>query len=110
LDTRATAISVFRYGKRLVVGQRKSPEPAVSQPRCAVDHTITGDQSGTVRFGSEEEGVRRGICDMWLLIDLIFHLFLSSFTHDGVDVMIVDWNLKHCPEGKLIAWQTTRPP
>jgi hypothetical protein len=27
---------------------RKSPEPAVSQPRCAVDHTITGDQSGTV--------------------------------------------------------------
>jgi len=34
---------------------------------------------------------------------LIFHLFLSSFTHDGVDVMmaqkIVDWNLKRCPEG-----------
>jgi hypothetical protein len=41
---------------------------------------------------------------MWLLI---FHLFLSSFTHDGVDVMmaqkIVDWNLKRYPEGKLIA-------
>jgi hypothetical protein len=46
--------------------------------------------------------VRRSICDMWLLI---FHLFLSSFTHDGVDVMmaqkIVDWNLKRYPEGKF---------
>jgi tetratricopeptide (TPR) repeat protein len=37
---------------------------------------------------------------------LIFHLFLSSFTHDGVDVMmaqkIVDWNLKRYPEGESI--------
>lgn len=37
---------------------------------------------------------------------VIFHLFLSGFTHDGVDVMmaqkIVDWNLKRYPEGKLI--------
>jgi hypothetical protein len=53
--------------------------------------------------GSAEEGVRRSICDMTLLI---FHLFLSSFTHNGVDVMmaqkIVDWNLKRYPEGKLI--------
>jgi hypothetical protein len=64
---------------------------------------------GRFWFGLAEEGVRRSICDMWLLIDLISHLFLSSFTHDGVDVMIVDWNLKRCPEGKLIAWQTTRP-
>ena len=36
---------------------------------------------------------------------VIFHLFLSGFTHDGVDVMmaqkIVDWNLKRYPEGKL---------
>lgn len=58
---------------------KESPEPAVSQA---------------------EEGVRRSICDMWLLI---FHLFLSGFTHDGVDVMmaqkIVDWNLKRYPEG-----------
>lgn len=34
---------------------------------------------------------------------VIFHLFLSGFTHDGVDVMmaqkIVDWNLKRYPEG-----------
>jgi hypothetical protein len=39
---------------------------------------------------------------------LIFHLFLSSFTHDGVDVMmaqkIVDWNLKRYPEGESIAF------
>ncbi|KAH9177211.1 hypothetical protein EDB89DRAFT_1934988 [Lactarius sanguifluus] len=58
---------------------KESPEPSVSQ---------------------EDEGVRRSICDMTLLI---FHLFLSSFTHDGVDVMmaqkIVDWNLKRYPEG-----------
>ncbi|KAH9034085.1 hypothetical protein EDB85DRAFT_1948820 [Lactarius pseudohatsudake] len=50
--------------------------------------------------GQEDEGVRRSICDMTLLI---FHLFLSSFTRDGVDVMmaqkIVDWNLKRYPEG-----------
>ncbi|KAI0270398.1 hypothetical protein BC834DRAFT_511339 [Gloeopeniophorella convolvens] len=47
-----------------------------------------------------DEGVRRSICDMTLLI---FHLFISSFTHDGVDVMmaqkIVDWNLERHPEG-----------
>ncbi|KAI9435435.1 hypothetical protein H4582DRAFT_1817570 [Lactarius indigo] len=58
---------------------KESPGPSVSQ---------------------EDEGVRRSICDMTLLI---FHLFLSSFTHDGVDVMmaqkIVDWNLKRYPEG-----------
>jgi len=50
-----------------------------------------------------DEGVRRSICDMCLLI---FHTFLSSFTHDGVDVMmaqkVVDWNLKRYPEGNLL--------
>jgi hypothetical protein len=34
---------------------------------------------------------------------LIFHLFLSNFTHDGIDVMmaqkIVDWNLRRYPDG-----------
>jgi tetratricopeptide (TPR) repeat protein len=52
---------------------------------------------------AEDEGVRRSICDMSLVI---FHLFLSNFTHDGVDVMmaqkIVDWNLKRYPEGNEI--------
>lgn len=40
---------------------------------------------------------------------VIFHLFLSGFTHDGVDVMmaqkIVNWNLKRYPEGNEIYFQ-----
>ncbi|KAF8200119.1 hypothetical protein BJ912DRAFT_1029695 [Pholiota molesta] len=47
-----------------------------------------------------EEGVRRSIADMALLI---FHLVLSSFTFEGVDVRmagrIVRWNLKRYPNG-----------
>jgi Protein of unknown function (DUF3808) len=39
---------------------------------------------------------------------LIFHLFLSSFSHDGVDILmaqkIVDWNLKRYPEGNVDAF------
>ncbi|KAH9019529.1 hypothetical protein EDB84DRAFT_1516889 [Lactarius hengduanensis] len=49
---------------------------------------------------SPEPSVGQVYADMTLLI---FHLFLSSFTRDGVDVMmaqkIVDWNLKRYPEG-----------
>ncbi|KAN0080427.1 Protein of unknown function (DUF3808) domain containing protein [Tylopilus felleus] len=48
----------------------------------------------------ESEGVRRAICDMTLLI---FHLVLSSYTFEGVDVMmarkIVEWNLERYPNG-----------
>ncbi|KAA1467016.1 hypothetical protein DENSPDRAFT_768100 [Dentipellis sp. KUC8613] len=48
----------------------------------------------------EEEGVRRSICDMALLI---FHLVLSSITYDGIDILmaqkILDWNLKRYPNG-----------
>ncbi|KAJ3991899.1 hypothetical protein F5050DRAFT_1580574 [Lentinula boryana] len=47
-----------------------------------------------------QEGVRRTICDMALLI---FHLVLSSFTFDGIDVgmaqKIINWNLKRYPDG-----------
>ncbi|PPQ75306.1 hypothetical protein CVT24_007499 [Panaeolus cyanescens] len=47
-----------------------------------------------------DEGVRRSICDMALLI---FHLVLSSFTVEGVDVGVADrvlrWNLKRFPNG-----------
>ncbi|KAI0295131.1 hypothetical protein B0F90DRAFT_1811542 [Multifurca ochricompacta] len=57
-------------------------------------------ESSEPSVSQADEGARRSICDMALLI---FHLFLSSFTHDGVDVMmaqkIVDWNLKCYPEG-----------
>jgi hypothetical protein len=47
-----------------------------------------------------EEGVRRSLCDMALLI---FHLVLSSFTFDGVDLSmaqkVLEWNLKRYPDG-----------
>ena len=47
-----------------------------------------------------QEGVRRSICDMSLLI---FHLVLSTFTFEGVDIDIADkilrWNLKRFPNG-----------
>lgn len=48
----------------------------------------------------DDEGVRRPICDMTLLN---FHLVLSAYTFDGVDVglaqRIVEWNLKRYPNG-----------
>ncbi|KAH7911470.1 hypothetical protein BJ138DRAFT_1172533 [Hygrophoropsis aurantiaca] len=48
----------------------------------------------------EQEGVRRAICDMTLLI---FHLVLSGFTFDGVDITmaqkVLEWNLKRYPNG-----------
>ncbi|KIJ30491.1 hypothetical protein M422DRAFT_214577, partial [Sphaerobolus stellatus SS14] len=51
-------------------------------------------------ISAEEEGVRRPICDMALLL---FHLVLSSFTFDGVDVKfahkVLKWNLKRFPSG-----------
>ncbi|KAJ7258217.1 hypothetical protein C8J57DRAFT_1451098 [Mycena rebaudengoi] len=57
-------------------------------------------EAGEPTVSTAQEGVRRSICDMALLI---FHLVLSSFTFDGVDVAmaarIVNWNLKRYPEG-----------
>lgn len=45
------------------------------------------------------------MCDIVLLI---FHLVLSSFTFDGVDVTmaqnILDWNLRRYPNGELSIW------
>ena len=47
-----------------------------------------------------DEGVRRAVCDMALLL---FHLILSGFTFDGVDISvaskILKWNLKRYPNG-----------
>lgn len=49
---------------------------------------------------AESEGVRRAICDMCLLI---FHLVLSAYTFEGVDVpmarRMVEWNLQRYPNG-----------
>ncbi|KAI0049076.1 hypothetical protein FA95DRAFT_1489914 [Auriscalpium vulgare] len=57
-------------------------------------------ESSEPSVSKEDEGVRRSICDMCLMI---FHLVLSSFTYDGVDIpmaqKIVDWNLKRYPNG-----------
>lgn len=66
---------------------------------------------------TSNEGVRRSICDMALLI---FHLIFSSFTVDCVDIKmasrIVDWNLKRYPNGVFflfgagrLALQRSRP-
>lgn len=50
--------------------------------------------------GSEQEGLRRTICDMTLLI---FHLVLSSFTFEGVDIRmaqkILDYHIQRYPNG-----------
>lgn len=52
------------------------------------------------RISATQEGVRRSICDMALLI---FHLVLSSFTFECVDIGVADrvlkWNLKRYPNG-----------
>ncbi|KAF8070007.1 hypothetical protein FPV67DRAFT_1753952 [Lyophyllum atratum] len=51
-------------------------------------------------ISTKDEGVRRTICDMALLI---FHLVLSSFTVEGVDIRVagrvLEWNLKRYPNG-----------
>lgn len=70
------------------------------------DVKMEKDKGGNLKerpgVSREEEGVRRSICDMALVI---FHLVLSSFTFDGVDVMmaqkILDWNVERYPNGAL---------
>ncbi|RDX42324.1 hypothetical protein OH76DRAFT_1488762 [Lentinus brumalis] len=51
-------------------------------------------------IGLEQEGIRRSICDMTLLI---FHLVLSSFTFEGVDIQmaqkILDYHIQRYPNG-----------
>ncbi|KAJ7613414.1 hypothetical protein FB45DRAFT_938308 [Roridomyces roridus] len=65
-----------------------------------MDHPGLDDEDVPPLRGTDKEGVRRSICDMALLI---FHLVLSSFTFDRVDVpmaaRIVKWNLKRYPTG-----------
>lgn len=76
-----------------------SPEPTISagmyypsqRQRCAEPFWLAAD-----------EGVRRSLSDMALLI---FHLVLSSYTFEGVNIKmasnILDWNLKRYPNGVL---------
>ncbi|KIM66408.1 hypothetical protein SCLCIDRAFT_1211163 [Scleroderma citrinum Foug A] len=57
----------------------------------------------------EDEGVRRPFCDMTLLI---FHLVLSMYTFEGVDInmaeRIVNWNLKTYPDGPFFLFGAGR--
>jgi hypothetical protein len=98
----ASLVELFGYKGDHHLGL--APEPSVSQGAppnlwCWRSKTVTNQNAS----GTEHEGVRRSICDMTLVI---FHVFLSGFTHHGVDVMmaqkIVDWNLKRYPEGNAI--------
>ncbi|KAG5634747.1 hypothetical protein H0H81_000907 [Sphagnurus paluster] len=56
--------------------------------------------TGAEPVSTADEGVRRSVSDMVLLI---FHLVLSSFTVEGVDIgvagRILEWNLKRYPNG-----------
>lgn len=74
----------------------ESTGPAVSIGKCCTLYVLTI----TLMLIAEEEGVRRTVCDICLLI---FHLVLSSFTFDGVDIAmaqkILDWNLRRYPSG-----------
>ncbi|CAE7220587.1 unnamed protein product [Rhizoctonia solani] len=51
------------------------------------------------RVPKEKGGVRRPLCDLVLIV---FHLVMSGFTREGVDVSeaenIVEWNLQHYPQ------------
>ncbi|CAE6399149.1 unnamed protein product [Rhizoctonia solani] len=53
----------------------------------------------TPRITKEKGGVRRPLCDLVLIV---FHLVMSGFTREGVDVHeaenIVEWNLQHYPQ------------
>lgn len=63
---------------------------------------LDANENGNPSISPQEEGIRRSICDMSLLL---FHLVLSSFTFDGVDVKlagrILEWNLRRYPNGEL---------
>ena len=67
--------------------------------RVSLDANENGDPS----ISPQEEGIRRSICDMSLLL---FHLVLSSFTFEGVDVKlagrVLEWNLRRYPNGEFL--------
>lgn len=52
------------------------------------------------RISREKEGLRRSLCDMVLLM---FHLVMSGFTYDGVDIdmaeTVLAWNAARYPSG-----------
>ena len=78
----------------------ESNQPSVSIGKLAVLLVLPD----ILIISTEEEGVRRTVCDICLLI---FHLVLSSFTFDGVDInmaqKILDWNLRRYPSGMFVS-------
>jgi hypothetical protein len=58
--------------------------------------------SQIILYFAADEGARRAICDMTLLM---FHLVLSSITFEGVDILVASkvlkWNLQRYPNGIL---------
>ncbi|TFK53849.1 hypothetical protein OE88DRAFT_1654178 [Heliocybe sulcata] len=66
-------------------------------------------ESAEPNVPQETEGVRRSICDAALLI---FHLVLSSFTFDGVNIemaqKILDYSLRRYPNGILFLFGAGR--
>ncbi|KAL5496113.1 hypothetical protein ACEPAH_3030 [Sanghuangporus vaninii] len=65
----------------------------------------TSDPDAAIpKISAEEEGVRRPICDMALLM---YHLVIAAFaSSSGVDIPraqnILDWNLKRYPKGVFV--------
>lgn len=75
---------------------KESDEPSVSYGMYRpLIHRVN-----IIQVDTEQEGVRRTICDMALLI---FHLVFSSFTFEGVDMSmaekILNYNIKRYPNG-----------
>ena len=74
--------------------------PGSNEPAVPKGDSILKCRIWVLISGPEHEGVRRSISDMSLLI---FHLILSGFTFNGVDIdmaqKILDWNLKRYPNG-----------
>lgn len=63
---------------------------------------VGGWQKGQLEpdVSREQEGLRRSLCDMVLLI---FHLVFSGITYNGIDIdfaeQILEWNAKRYPSG-----------
>ncbi|KAF7342547.1 hypothetical protein MSAN_02010900 [Mycena sanguinolenta] len=86
-----------------------SPRPSTTSDAFTTHEEDAAEHAWEERgptISTEQEGVRRAICDMALLI---FHLVLSSYTFHGVDTKmaarIVAWNLKRYPEGACFVCQ-----
>ncbi|KII86100.1 hypothetical protein PLICRDRAFT_56563 [Plicaturopsis crispa FD-325 SS-3] len=68
--------------------------------RLLMDAGGWSKESSEPTISAEDEGLRRSIADIALLV---FHLVISSFVFKGVDMslaqIMLDWNVKRYPEG-----------